>query len=62
VPKETINGSNERHQFAVEFLDRIAGAQILNFEYNPIGGGPTIADFDVRGLGDHLQHLKTQCP
>jgi hypothetical protein len=61
VPKITVDGSNVQHQFALEFLDRLAAAQILHFEYNPLDG-PTIAEFDVQGFGDHLNHLKTQCP
>jgi len=62
VPKITVDGSNMQHQFALEFLDRIAAAQILHFEYNPLNGDRTVAEFDVRGLAGHLIHLKTQCP
>jgi len=46
----------------LEFLDRLAAAQTFHYEYNPLNGGPTIAEFDVRGLGDHVHHLRTQCP
>jgi hypothetical protein len=62
VPKITVDGSGMHHQYVLEFVDRIASAQILHFEYNPLNGGPTVAEFDLRGFGDHLNHLKTQCP
>jgi hypothetical protein len=62
VPKETVDSSNIRHQFAAEFVEQLTGAQVFHFEYNPLNGAPTIAQFDVRGLIAHLNHLKAQCP
>jgi hypothetical protein len=62
VPKEIVDSSNIRHQFAAEFVDRLAGAQVFHFEYSPVNGGPAVAEFDVRGLSGHLAHLKAQCP
>jgi hypothetical protein len=62
VPEETVGPSNERHQFSVEFLDQLAGAQAFRLEYSPLNGQPAVAEFDVRGLRNHLDQLKTQCP
>lgn len=62
VPEETVGPSNERRRFAVGFVNRLAGAQVFHFEYNSMNGEAAIAEFDVRGLVDHIEHLKTQCP
>jgi hypothetical protein len=62
VHKETVDPSNVHHQFTVEFVDRLAAAQVFHLEYSPLNGGASIAEFDVRGLADHINHLKTQCP
>jgi hypothetical protein len=62
VHKETVDPSNVRHQFTVEFVDRLAAAQVFHLEYSPLNGGASIAEFDIRGLAGHVNHLKSQCP